>query len=148
MTGKEIIKDILLFRKWTQSKLAKEMGKTQTNITGYLNRGKNEMRLDVFAEMLNAMNCEIVVRDKTESNREWIIDMKSESNHPKADFVESSSEPKKTKPRIKLTNVTEDPEQHKTNNLHKIDLDTLLADDEEEVTPPKPKKSGKRIKLT
>lgn len=73
MTGKEIIKNILGFRRWSQSKLAEEMGKSQTNITGYLNRGKNEMRLDVFVEMANAMGCEVIVRDKMGSSEEWKI---------------------------------------------------------------------------
>ena len=82
MTGKEIIKEIMSFRKWSQSKLAKETGKSQTNITGYLNRGKNEMRLDVFSEMVQAMGCEVVVRDKMGSKKEWIVDM----NQPKVDL--------------------------------------------------------------
>ena len=73
MTGKEIIKEILLLRKWSQSKLAEEMGKNQTNITGYLNRGKNEMRLDVFVEMAEAMGCEVIVRDKMGSSESWRI---------------------------------------------------------------------------
>lgn len=73
MTGKEIIKEIMAYRKWSQSKLAEEMGKSQTNITGYLNRGKNEMRLDVFAEMAEAMGCEVVVRDKMGSNNQWVV---------------------------------------------------------------------------
>ena len=73
MTGKEIIKEIMAYRKWSQSKLAKEMGKSQTNITGYLNRGKNEMRLDVFTEMVEAMGCEVVVRDKMGSNNQWVV---------------------------------------------------------------------------
>ena len=73
MTGKEIVKSILAFRRWSQSKLAEEMGKSQTNITGYLNRGKNEMRLDVFVEMVNAMGCEVIVRDKMGSSEEWKI---------------------------------------------------------------------------
>ena len=73
MTGKEIVKDILALRKWSQSKLAEEMGKSQTNITGYLNRGKNEMRLDVFVEIVEAMGCEVIVQDKMGSSKKWKI---------------------------------------------------------------------------
>ena len=73
MTGKEIVKEILLLRKWSQSKLAEEVGKNQTNITGYLNRGKNEMRLDVFVEMVEAMGCEVIVRDKMGSSEKWRV---------------------------------------------------------------------------
>lgn len=92
MTGKEIVKEILLLRKWSQSKLAEEVGKSQTNITGYLNRGKNEMRLDVFVEMVEAMGCEVIVRDKMGSSEKW---------------------------RVKYDDVKE-----------KVDLDTLLSDEE------------------
>lgn len=80
MTGKEIVKEIMALRKWSQSKLADEMGKNQTNITGYLNRGKNEMRLDVFSEMVETMGCEVVVKDKMGTNKEWIVKIPSK-NH-------------------------------------------------------------------
>ncbi len=63
----------MTFRRWSQTKLAEETGKTQSNITGYLNRGKNEMRLDVFVELVGAMGFEVVVRDKMGSNMQWVI---------------------------------------------------------------------------
>ena len=115
MTGKEIVKDILALRKWSQSKLAEEMGKSQTNITGYLNRGKNEMRLDVFVEMIGAMGCEVIVQDKMGSSKKWKVKYKENEKKVNLDIllsdVEKPDEPtsvpidetKKTKGRIKLT---------------------------------------------
>lgn len=77
MTGKEIVKEILLLRKWSQSRLAAKIGKSQTNITGYLNRGKNEMRLDVFVEMVEAMGCEVIVQDRMEPSEKWKVKYKA-----------------------------------------------------------------------
>lgn len=76
MTGKEIVKTLMSVRRWSQAKLAGELGKSQSNITGYLNRGKNEMRLDLFAEMVEAMGCEIIVQDKMGSNQKWKVSFK------------------------------------------------------------------------
>lgn len=75
MTGKEIVKEIMSLRRWSQAKLADEIGKSQTNVTGYLNRGKNEMRLDVFAEMVEAMGFEVIVRDKMGTNKQFVVKM-------------------------------------------------------------------------
>jgi len=82
MTGKEIVKEIMSLRRWSQAKLAEEIGKSQTNVTGYLNRGKNEMRLDVFAEMVEAMGFEVIVRDKMGTNKQFVVKM----SDPKMDL--------------------------------------------------------------
>ena len=63
MTGKETIKELMLSKGISQSTLAKDIGKSQTHVTGYLNRGKNDMRLDLFVDMIEAMGCEVLVRD-------------------------------------------------------------------------------------
>ena len=76
MTGKEIIKDIMNYKKMSQYKLADILGKSQTNITGYINRGKNEMRLDLFAEMIEAMGCEVIIRDKINHDKYWTVSSK------------------------------------------------------------------------
>lgn len=109
MTGKEIIKELLLLRKWSQTKLAEEIGKSQTNITGYLNRGKNEMRLDVFVEMVEAMGCEVVVQDKMGSKSKWKVKYDDESP------IETSARK---------------PTKQETESKNQIDLDKLLADGE------------------
>jgi transcriptional regulator with XRE-family HTH domain len=73
MQGKEIIKNIMSFRKWTQATLAKETQKTPSHISGYLNRGTKEMRMDIFVELVNAMGCEVVVRDKMGTDMTWVV---------------------------------------------------------------------------
>ncbi|MBO5032406.1 MAG: helix-turn-helix transcriptional regulator [Oscillospiraceae bacterium] len=73
MTATEIVKELMSIRKWSQSKLAEETGfKRQSNITGILNRGSS-MRVDNLQKMVEAMGCELVVRAKDGSEREWKV---------------------------------------------------------------------------
>jgi transcriptional regulator with XRE-family HTH domain len=61
-------------RGWSQSELAKEAGyKSQSNITGLLNNNKNGIRMDNVVRLLTAMGCEIIVRDKMGTKKEWVI---------------------------------------------------------------------------
>ena len=79
MTEKDVVREVMKLRDWKQPKLAQEAGfKGQSNITGLLNNNKNGIRIDNLFKMLNAMGCEIVVRDKMGTKKEWIIDMKGE----------------------------------------------------------------------
>ena len=74
MTATEIVKELMSIRKWSQSKLAEETGfKRQSNITGILNRGSS-MRVDNLQKMVEAMGCELVVRAKDGSKKEWRVD--------------------------------------------------------------------------
>ena len=76
MNEKEIVKEVMAMRGWSQSTLAKEAGfKSQSNITGLLNNNKNGIRIDNLAKMLNAMGCEIVIRDKMGSGKEWKVEL-------------------------------------------------------------------------
>lgn len=76
MTEKQVVREVMTLRGWSQKKLAEEAGfKSQSNITGILNNNQNGIRVDNLFKMLNAMGCEIVVRDKMGSNKEWKIVM-------------------------------------------------------------------------
>lgn len=77
MTEKDVVRELMTIRGWSQAKLAIEAGfKSQSNITGLLNNNKNGIRIDNLFKMLDAMGCEIVVRDKMGSKKEWVIDQK------------------------------------------------------------------------
>ena len=79
MTEKKVVREVMKMRGWSQPKLAEEVGGwSQSNISGLLNNNKNGIRMDNLFKMLNAMGCEIVVRDKMGSKKEWIIDMKED----------------------------------------------------------------------
>ena len=76
MNEKEIVKEILAMRKWSQKDLAAEAGfKSQSNITGLLNNNKNGIRMDNLLKMLSAMGCEVVIRDKMGSGKEWTVEL-------------------------------------------------------------------------
>lgn len=76
MTEKEVIREVMTMRGWSQKKLAEKAGfNSQSNITGLLNNGKNGIRIDNLFKMLSAMGCEIVVRDEMGSGKEWKITM-------------------------------------------------------------------------
>jgi DNA-binding Xre family transcriptional regulator len=73
---KDIVREVMGIRKWSQADLAREAGfKSQSNITGLLNNNKNGIRIDNLVKMLNAMGCEVIVRDKMGSGKEWKVEM-------------------------------------------------------------------------
>lgn len=75
MNEKEVVKDIMKMRGWSQSQLAKEAGyKSQSNITGLLNNSQSGMRVDNLLRMVNAMGCKIIIRDNMGTNKEWVIE--------------------------------------------------------------------------
>lgn len=76
MNEKEIVKEVMAMRKWSQEDLAEKAGfKSQSNVTGLLNRGANGMRIDKLAKMLKVMGCEIIIRDTMGSGKEWKVDL-------------------------------------------------------------------------
>lgn len=79
MNEKQVVREIMKLRGWSQPMLAQEAGfNNQSNISGLLNNNKNGIRVDNLYKMLNAMGCEIVIRDKMGSKKEWIIDMRED----------------------------------------------------------------------
>ena len=73
MRSKEVIKEVMQVRGWSQAKLAEEAGfKSQSNITGILNRS-DTMRVRVLVQMAEALGCEVILRDKMGSGREWRV---------------------------------------------------------------------------
>lgn len=76
MNEKDIVRAVMSLRKWSQADLAREAGfKSQSNITGLLNNNKNGIRIDNLVKMLNAMGCEVVIRDKMGSGNEWKVEI-------------------------------------------------------------------------
>ena len=79
MTEKQLIRELLSLRGWSQQKLAEEAGfKYQSNIGSFLREDARGVRSDLLIKMLNAMGCEIIVRDKMGSKKEWILSPVSE----------------------------------------------------------------------
>lgn len=73
MTEKDVIREVMSLRKWSQATLAKKAGyKFQSNVSGLLNSATKGVRTDNLVKLLTAMGCELVVRDKG-SGKEWVI---------------------------------------------------------------------------
>lgn len=72
MTGKEIVKEIIWRKRTTQAELARATNMKQTSLTTTINEGKHDMRVDTLARLVEAMGCEVIVRD-TASGAEWRV---------------------------------------------------------------------------
>ena len=69
-----IVKCIMKLRGYTNQSLASKLGKsTGSAISNPLSR-ENGMRVDTFMEMVQAMDCEVIVRSKLDDKSEWIIE--------------------------------------------------------------------------
>lgn len=76
MTEKEIIREVSKMRGWSQEQLAHEAGfLSQSNIAGLLNTNKNGIRIDKLYTIFHALGCDIVIRDKMGSGKEWKVEL-------------------------------------------------------------------------
>lgn len=77
MTEREAIKAIMKERGWSQARLSKEAGfKNQSNVGMMLSPArKTGMGIDNLVSLAEALGCELVIRDKMGTKKEWVIDM-------------------------------------------------------------------------
>lgn len=75
MDSREIIRQAMATRGYTQKMAAEAMNyKSQSGIGQLLSR-TNGGRLDKFVELMNVMGYEVVVRDKNTKNKvEWVVE--------------------------------------------------------------------------
>ena len=73
MKPNEVIKEIMKQRGFSNKSLADALSKsTASAVSNALSRKKG-MRVDVFIEMLDAMNCELVVKSKLSDKGKWDV---------------------------------------------------------------------------
>lgn len=73
MNSKDLIREIMKDRSYTHQVLADKLGYTsRVGVTERLS-GKADMRVDTLVKMLEAMDCELVVRSKLKDKKEWRI---------------------------------------------------------------------------
>ena len=73
MTSKDLIREIMKERSYTQRVLADKLGyKSQAAVAERL-KGATEMRVDTLVKMLECLDCELVVRSKLRDRKEWRI---------------------------------------------------------------------------
>lgn len=76
MNQNDIVRAVMSEKGYTYAALAKKLGYDNPSIiSGKLLRD-NGMRTDWFVRILNAMDCDIIVRDRIGSKKRWILDEK------------------------------------------------------------------------
>lgn len=76
MKPNKIVKEIMKARGYSNASLATKLGKsTPSAVSNPLSR-ENGMRVDTLLEMVEAMDCEIVVRSLLKDRFEWKMDNK------------------------------------------------------------------------
>ena len=74
MKPNEIIKEIMKLRGFSNQSLSKKLGKsTASAVSTKLSREKG-MRMDIFLEMIEAMDCEVIVKSKLADKTQWKIE--------------------------------------------------------------------------
>lgn len=73
MNDKQIIKEALKVRGYTQVYLAEKAGYASQSGIGQIISAQKGMRIDNFIKLLEAMDFEVVVRSKTKSGEEWRV---------------------------------------------------------------------------
>lgn len=74
----ETIREIMNFKGFTHSLLAKKLGyKTPSGVTTKLQR-VNGLRVDTLIKFMEAMDCEVVIRSKTADKSEWVLTVDDE----------------------------------------------------------------------
>lgn len=74
MKPNETIKEIMRLRGFSNKSLATKLGKsTPSAVSTKLSR-VNGMRMDTFMELVEAMDCEVIVKSKLADRSQWKID--------------------------------------------------------------------------
>ncbi len=73
MTTNDVIKNIMTFRGHTYRTLATKLGKSTPSAVSNKVSRPNGMRIDMFIEMIEAMDCELIVQSKLKDNETWKI---------------------------------------------------------------------------
>lgn len=74
MKPNEIIKEIMKLRGFSNQSLATKLGKsTASAVSTKLSREKG-MRMDIFLEMIEVMDCEVIVKSKLADKTQWKIE--------------------------------------------------------------------------
>lgn len=74
MKPSEVIKEIMKLRGFSNQSLATKLGKsTASAVSTKLSREKG-MRIDIFLEMVEAMDCEVIIKSKLADKSQWKIE--------------------------------------------------------------------------
>ena len=72
MEDKKVLKEALKSRGMTQTALAKELGMLVSGLS--MNMSRDNMGLDNFRKILNALDYDVVVVDRRTGEEVWLVD--------------------------------------------------------------------------
>lgn len=78
MNSKQIVSELMRQKGFTAQALSVKLGyKTTSGVTERI-RGKHEMRVDTLISILEAMDCELVIRSKLKDKTEHVVTLTEE----------------------------------------------------------------------
>lgn len=77
MTGKDVVRAAMKLRAIGSPTMAKKMGYASAAGIQQRLHGVQDMRVDTLVAMLEALDCEVIVRSKLGDRTKWIIDGKA-----------------------------------------------------------------------
>ena len=73
MNVSELIKAVMAEKGYSNATLAKKLGCSTPSFVSEKLRRENGMRTDWFVKMLNAMDCEIIIKDTIGTKKTWTL---------------------------------------------------------------------------
>lgn len=73
MNASELVKAVMTEKGCSCATLAKKLGYSTPSFVSEKLRRENGMRTDWFVKMLNAMDCEIIIKDTMGNKKSWTL---------------------------------------------------------------------------
>lgn len=78
MNAQKTLDQIMRERNVTKQLLSEKMGYPHSSGVTEKLRNRNGVRSDILIQMLQNLDCELVIRSKTKDKREWVITLDDE----------------------------------------------------------------------
>lgn len=78
MNASELVKAVMSEKGCSAATLANKLGYSTASFVSEKLRRENGMRTDWFVKMLNAMDCEIIIKDTMGKKKTWILSNESD----------------------------------------------------------------------
>ena len=73
MNASELVKAVMAEKGYSNATLAKKLSYSTPSFVSEKLRRENGMRTDWFVKMLNAMDCEIIIKDTIGTKKTWTL---------------------------------------------------------------------------
>ena len=73
MNSKQAVAEVMKERGYNNTSLAAKLGYAHPSGISERLRGKQDMRVDVLVKLLEALDCQLVIRSKLNDKKEWLV---------------------------------------------------------------------------